>query len=437
MKKSARIIIGVTLCLILVLSWFIAVNSKTTTEKQRILIDKAAKLMSYDIYIRAVPLLEEAIEYDTKFTIIAENELKRAYLALLNNRGFPRRYVNLLERQMNRKNAEPEFFMEAANHFLSTSKTQEALAVLRDGIERTNDIDLITLYENSRYVFEMHPAAYENVTSIFEKTVQVKQNDKWGIASADGTLFIPCEYDKISTFGNGQAIVRKDGNIYAIDKNNNRLAITSDEISDFGNYADKRIPLQMEGYWRRATGEFELGTSIFEGIGMYSGGYAAAKINGKWGVIDLSNKWLLPAEYEEIVQDELGRCYAQGAVFIRSGGLVYLFTNGEIAGEVYEDAHPFTDEGYAAVKRNEKWGFIDINGTVVIPFIFDDALSFGQHLAAVKIGDFWGYINIYGHVVIEARFFDAKSFSDGSAPVLTERGWQFITLLEYKKGAIL
>jgi hypothetical protein len=193
----------------------------------------------------------------------------------------------------------------------------------------------------------------------------------------------------------------------------------------------------VEGSWRRATGDFELGSYMFEDIGMYSGGYAAAKTNGSWGVIDLSTNWLIPPEYDEIIQDELGRCYAQGAVFVRTGNRVYLIVNGDRIEDVYEDARPFTSEGYAAVKKNGKWGFIDKVGNVVIPFNFDDALSFGQHLAAVKQGDYWGYISIYGHVVIDTIYYEAKSFSGGSAPVLTERGWQFITLLEYKKGASL
>ena len=120
---------------------------------------------------------------------------------------------------------------------------------------------------------------------------------------------------------------------------------------------------------------------------------------------------------------------------MRTGGLVYLIVDGSYVGDAYEDAHPFTEEGYAAVKKNGKWGFVDVGGVEVIKFAFDDALSFGQHLAAVKYGEYWGYISRYGQMVIDAAFYEAKSFSDGSAPVLTERGWQFITLLEFKKGA--
>jgi hypothetical protein len=120
-------------------------------------------------------------------------------------------------------------------------------------------------------------------------------------------------------------------------------------------------------------------------------------------------------------------------VFVRHGGRVLLYRGGSAAGDAFDDARPFPDEGFAAVKRNGKWGFIDIDGNVRIDFIYDDALSFGQHLAAVKLGDLWGYVSVYGEIAIEPAFLDAKSFSDGSAPVLTGSGWRFITLVEYKK----
>jgi len=413
------------------------VKSKSTTEKQLFLINQATAMLNDGIYIRAVPLLEEAAGYESKHTRAAENELKRAYLALINNRGYPRRYTALLDKQMNRRNAGHGIFIEAANYYLSNSKTKEALAVLRKGIEKTGDADLVTLYENSRYAYEINRAAYENVTAIYGQSIQVQLDGMWGIANADGTIMIPCEYLKISTFYKDRAIVSNSGNIYAVDRNNNRLAVTYEQVTDFGNYADNRLPMQINGNWLRATGDLEFGAATFEYIGMYSGGYAAAKVNGKWGVIDLSNKWLLPADYDDVIRDELGRCYAQEIVFARSGDSVYMIKGGIPVGEIYEDARPFSDEGYAAVKKNGKWGFINTSGTEVIPYAFDDALSFGQHLAAVKHGEYWGYISKFGHIVIEAVFLEAKSFSGGSAPVLTERGWQFITLVEYRKGATL
>jgi len=415
----------------------VVANSKTTAEKQLILINEATALMDNYIYIRAVPLLEEAAGYEAAYTSKAESELKRAYRALIDNRGFSRRYIALLEKQMNRQNAEAHIFMEAANYYLSASKLSEALEVLRKGIDRTGDVNIRNLYESSRYAFEINRVSYENVTAIYKQTIQVQLDGMWGIADTDGTLIIPCMYEKISTFERGRAVVKTGNLIYAVDQDNNRIDVPDKVISDFGNLAENRVPVLFEGNWRRATGEFEIGSSIFDSIGMFSGGYAAAKTGERWGVTGISNNWLVQAEFDEVKQDELGRCYAQGAVFIRSGVNVFLFSNGIFLKDVYEDARPFSDEGYAAVKQNGKWGFIDTNGIVVIPFYFDDALSFGQHLAAVKIGEFWGYISRYGHVVIEATFLEAKSFSGGRAPVLTNRGWQIITLLEYSRGLSL
>ena len=437
LKKHIRVLICIGCFVLLIISWLVVMNSKSTAEKQLILINRATELMSDGIFIRAVPLLEEAAGFEASHTKSAESELKRAYLELIDKRGFPRRYTTLLDKQMNRRDAEPYIFIEAAVYYLNNSKTQEALEVLKNGIKRTGDINIISLYENSRYAFEISRMSYEYMTEIFEKTVQVQVDGKWGIINDEGFFIIPCQYDKTSNFSEDRVVVRNGSSIYAVDMDNNRIAVPYETVSDFGNFSENRISLLIDGYWHRATGEFEVGEASFEDIGMYSGGYAAAKTNGGWGVIDISNNWLIPSEFDDIIRDELGRCYAQGSVFFRDGDFVRLFVNGNYTEFVFDDARPFSDEGFAAVKKNNKWGFIDTDGVEVIPFSFDDALSFGQHLAAVKLGEFWGYININGNIVIDTIFLNAKSFSEGSAPVLTDRGWQILTLLEYKRRGSL
>jgi len=431
MKKAKRIMIGAGCFVLLFISWIIVVNSKSPSEKQLELMRRAEEFTKDGIYIHAVPLLEEAAGYNAAHTLAAEEELKKAYLALINNRGMSRRYIDMLEKQMSRNDARPGVFAEAANYYLDISRIPEALTALRAGIEATGDEWLVSLYEGNRYAFAVNRTSYERVAAIHGSTVQVQSDGLWGIAASDGIIRIPCEYDRISTFSGDRAIVMRNGEIYAVDSNNNRVAMLHERSADFGNYADNRISFLIDGVWRRAMGDLQPGTVEFEQIGMYSGGYAAAKVNGKWGVIDTMSGWLISAEYDGIIMDELGRCYAQGAVFVRMNGAVFLFVGGRQVGNAYEDARPFSNEGYSAVKRGGKWGFIDANGTVTIDFIFDDALSFGQHLAAVKLDDLWGYISIYGQIAIEPEFLEAKSFSNGSAPVLTERGWQFITLLEY------
>ena len=410
--------------------------AQSDSEKQAELIQRSEEYLADEIYIRTVPLLEEAAGYHGKYTQQAEELLKTVYQKLFDQSGYRTKYTDLLERQMSRKDPEPQVFAEAAEYYFDLSKDKEALAILRDGIEKTGDGELQALYEEKRYSFRLERATYQEVTTAANGAIQVKRNGYWGLAEANGELRIPCEYEKVSTYSGDRVIVCRDGVITAVDLQNNRLAKLHEEAADFGNYAEDRVPLLLADGWHRANGEFTIGASSFEAIGMYAGGYAAAQQDGKWGVIDLNNDWLVPPEYDEILQDELGRCYGQGAVFGRKGEEVFLLVDGEPVGESYQDACPFLD-GYAAVKRNGLWGFIDPQGNIQIDFQFQDAKSFGQHLAAVRDGDFWGYISLTGDLVIQPEFLEAKNFSNGSAPVKTADGWRFITLLEYEKGSSL
>ena len=446
MKRINRILLALVFIALVIISWSIVLGSTSPTESQAILMERAAELAEEGKFKEATELLEEAAEYETERTFEAETELKKVYLELIfkteefwyrDQAAYRRMYLDLLEKQMSRADATVDIFLEAANFYLlgepSSISYMSALEVLKDGIEKTGSETLIELYEDNRYAFRMGYNSYEEVTASYGRTIGVSlDGESWGIANSAGELIIRCDYDKISTFDAGRAIVLKDGEIFAIDSNANRIALLKEDgATDFGNFANDRLPLLVNGKWRRATGELVLRLTELDWIGTHSGGNAAAMLDGKWGVIDSSADWVIPNEYDGIIMDELGRSYFRDTVFVRRGGSVYLLVDGQQVGEAFDDAKPFSNAGYAAVKKDGLWGFINTEGEVMIPYRFEDALSFGQHLAAVKVGDFWGYISLYGKVVIEPEFLQAKSFSNGNAPVLTERGWQFISLLEY------
>ena len=433
-----RILVSVGCVLLLFVSWVAAITAQSDAQKQEELIQEAETYLEDEVYILTVPLLEEAAGYEDDHTQEAEELLKTVYLHLIDQSGYRHKYENLLAKQMAREDAAPEIFAEAAQYYLDNSEMPDAFSVLREGIAQTGSEMLINLYEENRYVYTVNRATYQDVTEIYGGNIQVKQGDKWGIASADGSLSIPCIYDQVSTFSDGRAIVRDGQVISAVDSANNRVALFHGTAYDFGNYAENRIAIKVSDGWVLSDGNFQMGSIAFEELGTFSDGYAAAKLNGKWGVVDLSGgEWMVQPEYEGIIQDELGRCFAQNAVFVvEANGGVRLLVDGNPIGETYEDARPFMD-GWAAVKRDGKWGFIDTQGNVQIDFQFDDARSFGQHLAAVQIDDLWGYVSLYGEVVIEPVFQVAKSFYNGTAPVQTAMGWQFITLEEFAEGVRL
>ena len=71
-------------------------------------------------------------------------------------------------------------------------------------------------------------------------------------------------------------------------------------------------------------------------------------------------------------------------------------------------------EGLIPVKKDTRWGFISLNGDMVIKPQFNYALSFSEGFAGVQINNKWGYIDISGRVVIKPQFDDIPgNFKEG------------------------
>lgn len=435
MSNLKKILIVLCCVLLLTAGWAAAIFSKTDTDRQRELITAAQIYLDDEIYIKAAPLLEEAAGYQGDLTLEAEELLKQAYIPLLEQRGYTRKYTSLLEKQMGRKDAGPEIFLEAAKYYLGKSKEREALSVLKDGIEKTGSQELKDFYEANRYSYRVGRGAYQEVTAFLNGYIQVRQEGLWGLAMPDGTLRLPCEYDHLSTYYGGEVIAQRDGVLSGVDLDGNRLALYKGEpVSGVTNYNEGRLAVKQGQGWVLALDTLETGSTTLEEIGTFSNGGAAAKQNGKWGVVKRSGRdWWIEPSYDGIVCDELGCCWNGEAVFVRQGEQVLLLVDGKQVGGPFEDAQPFAG-GWAAVKRDGLWGYIDQEGTVRIDYQFDDARSFTMHLAAVQKGRNWGYVGLNGTMVIEPSFLDAKAFEQGSAPIRTADGWQFITLLEYYSG---
>ncbi len=431
MKAAKKILLLVGCVALLGVSWLMAVSAKTDADTQRELINEANAYLADEIYVRAIPLLEEASSYEDEYTAQAEALLKDAYLKLLDQSDYRDGYETLLAKQMARSAAGSDVFLEAAEYYLRVNEYDSALAVMRDGIARTGDEKLTELYEANRYAFTLRDRDYEDVTAILNGAIAVKRDGKWGIANAGGDLVIPCEYDKVSSYCNGAVVVMKDGVTYAVNTDNNRIALYHGTATDIGNMDQNVLGLKTAEGWVLANSGLYTAAPVVDEMGAASGGCVPARVGDKWGLLSAAGEgWLTQPAYDDIIRDGLGRCYAQGALFLKSGGKLRLAVGGQWVGDEYEDARPFAD-GWAAVKKNGKWGFINTAGEVMIDYRFEDALSFGQHLAAVKVDGLWGYVSLRGELVIEPQFLDARSFSGGYAPVLTDTGWGFISLAEY------
>ena len=70
--------------------------------------------------------------------------------------------------------------------------------------------------------------------------------------------------------------------------------------------------------------------------------------------------------------------------------------------------------GLAAVKSNNKWGYIDELGEIVIPCIYDECHRFIYHIASVKLHGKWGLITSTGKEIVPCIYDNIHGTISGS-----------------------
>lgn len=95
----------------------------------------------------------------------------------------------------------------------------------------------------------------------------------------------------------------------------------------------------------------------------------------------------------------------------------YIDKSGAIVITPQWDEAELFSEGLARVSVDGKYGYINSNGEYVIKPQFDFAGDFSEGMAQVSIGDMYGYINNKGKYIINPQFEEAYSFSNGLASV--------------------
>ena len=106
-------------------------------------------------------------------------------------------------------------------------------------------------------------------------------------------------------------------------------------------------------------------------------------------------------------------------IFIRDNKFGYIDRHGKIIIPAQFDRAENFSDGLANVTIGQKCGFIDRNGKIVIPIQFDEygVGNFSEGLASVKIGGKEGFIDLKGNIVIPPQFRYAANFKNGLANV--------------------
>lgn len=240
-------------------------------------------------------------------------------------------------------------------------------------------------------------------------------------------------YDNVRDFHEGLAYVEKDWKRGFIDKTGALVFAVNGEAKDFHCGLAKVINGSSEGFIDK-TGKIVIPVKNYQ---------------VSWGDFGEINENLAFADDVFVTLDKKGNVFygqdwknskrkefvdglavvetRQGAYVINTLGK-YIVPSGR-----YSDIRSF-NEGFAAVCKEGKWGYINMAGEEVIPCQYTKASDFHNGWAAVeksgadqkKVGQNKGYIDITGNLIIPCKYEGTGVFNGNFAPIKAENNWGLV-----------
>lgn len=386
-------------------------------------MEKAAELEEKGIYVDAVTEYESALEYEPDneelYIKMAESYLKS---------GDSREFISICEDTAEKYQENTQAMDALMNYYVENSYEDKAVKYLKDFIDEypdnKNAKEWFTKLEGS--YTELY-CRYDEMSEIINNTMVVSDEGLYGITDALGSEIIPCEYSALYPCSEeGFALARtEDGRWVYIDEDDQIRKAPDEEYTNLGMYTEDGTVAQKGGKYgyldedMEPSGEFQ-----WENLTGIKNGTGAGLSDGEWVLVDEKGEEKNEDRYDAVVTDAFGFCSSQKRIFVKNGDAVRMVnTKGKQVGELtFDDARAFTNEGYAAVCKDGKWGFVDSDGELVIDYTYEEAESFQNGFAPVAQNGRWGYINEDGTMVIQPEFLKATHISEeGTAAVVVEQ----------------
>jgi hypothetical protein len=307
---------------------------------------------------------------------------------------------------------------------------------------------------------------YDWMEGFLEGLCAVYLNGKWGFVNRSGTLVIPLIYDDIYDptvdtdffayanpnpehtkrgFYYGFALVlHSNGYLGYINANNTVLGggfiyerasnFSSDGIASVRTYVGTdRLPfsglLRTDGTYIVTPQQRNSQNNMFRMIRPIYGGLAGAN----WytqnnvlsrGIVNSSGQVIhtLAAGRYDLIQD-----FSEGLGMVVKNRLIgFIDRNGtEIIPPVFDTATAFRNE-LSKVSQSGRYGLVRSNGRYTLNLGYDEIHDFFEGLAVIKNNDRYGFVDSTGRVIVEPRYDTATKFSDGVLPVQIGNSWGLV-----------
>jgi hypothetical protein len=315
-----------------------------------------------------------------------------------------------------------------------TALKYSELTILDDGMVRFMLNNKFGFLDHSGK--EIIPAKYDNgygySPEFFNGVVRLNLDGKWGGIDKSGKEVVPFIYDDLSDFSEGIAVTRTDDRFGFIDTTG--AIFLGQNFNNASNFSEGLAFVETSDYKKIFINR--KGEKAFDAEFLSAGGFkngfckvgVSVGLDMAYGLIDSKGAMVIQPLYPNIgdFSDGLARFYKNNKVgFIDERGKI-------IIPEKFEQFDEFSykfSEGLCPVLLNGKWGVIDSKGKMVVPPKYDAIGNFKEGLASFALNSAVGFIDSKGNEVIPAIYlleeYAMPEFENGFARVRLKSGYNF------------
>jgi len=266
---------------------------------------------------------------------------------------------------------------------------------------------------------------YDMVSDFHEGLAMVTKGDKYGFIDKMGNEVIPCIYEFMEevdpNFHDGLALVHQGEKHFFINKEGKEAFPYN---YDTGlNYSEGLALVWKDrkcGYVDTKGNEVIALTDKYYGSSFHDGLAAVRNNDGKYGFIDKKGELVIPMSFDVDEGGETTEFHEGLAPIYKNEKYGYIDKSGkEVIPCNYSAAFNF-NEGMALVMKEEKFGFIDVNGKEIIPCEYSYANHFSEGIAVVQKDGKYQFIDKTGKVVLDNSYSGISNFQEGFSVVYKE-----------------
>lgn len=322
-----------------------------------------------------------------------------------------------------------------------TPLSEDRYAVMRGGKIRIT---------NNRFE-PIHEGVFSSAGRFADGIAIYRDRGKYGAITNQGKILIPAEYRALipdrhlfracidTGYKNRWVILDRTGTV-----------LTEKHYEQIEPFNGKFFPVRHRGYWGAVASDgHEMISCVHDSLLQQDGAHVIVKFKGAYGIIDLTENWVVTPRQNPLglLNDALYFEYADSITFLKSftGDIIYfsenrlepmegylrettasgghriINMNGMTVGQSHQgiavDTVLTESEGFRAIRKDGKFGFIDADGRLRIANRYERVQPFRDGLAAIRIMNKWGFIDRHERLVVQPVYDRVENFRHGLAIV--------------------